>query len=365
MICPMADQTTAEWTSGFRARAAKARTPVAVTLELTRRCNLRCAHCYLGDQAGHHRQKDRELSSEAVKAALSEWVEAGCLYLTITGGEPVLRTDFAEIYRHARELGMVVTVFSNGTLVEDSVVGLFRELPPRKVEISLYGATSGIHDAATGVPGSHARAWEGIRRLRAGGIRLVLKTLLMKANLHEFEAMARQAAEIGAGFRHDAAIFPRLADGSAAPLALRVSPEEAVRADMATPERRRMWREKIEKTAAHPEDARLYTCSAGLTAFHADPYGALSPCLMASNFSLPSGGQPFRELWADGLAEIRTRLRRQAGGCSRGALRGACTHCPAFNRLETGDEERESDYMAKTTLLRFEAAMRTPDGGSR
>ena len=179
---------TREWTEAFRARAARTRTPVSATLELTRRCNLRCVHCYLGDQAEQHRLKDRELAAAAMKAAVSEWAQAGCLYLTLTGGEPLLRPDFPEIYRHARERGLVVTVFTNGTLVTEEIAGLFREFPPRKVEISLYGATAATHDGVTGVPGSHARAWAGIRRLQGAGVRVALKTVLMKSNLAEREA---------------------------------------------------------------------------------------------------------------------------------------------------------------------------------
>lgn len=356
MTCA-AQTESREWTTEFRARAARERLPIAATLELTRRCNLRCIHCYLGDQAAQQRLKDRELGAAAVKAALSDWAEAGCLYLTITGGEPLLRPDFPGIYRRARELGLVVAVFTNGTLATDGIVELFRGFPPRKVEISLYGATADTHDGVTGVPGSHAAAWAGIRRLQAGGIRVVLKTILMKSNLAEFEALEKQAAEIGAGFRHDSAILPCLHGGSRAPLALRVSPEDAVRADMATPGRRAMWREKIEKTARRPAGDRLYACSAGLTAFHADPFGGLAPCVMAENHRCDPAGRAFRDVWAGELAAIQSRKRTRGDSGLAGDMRGACAHCPAFNRVETGDEELESDFARRTTRLRYAAAM--------
>ncbi len=362
MSCPAAELNAARWTVDFRARSAQARRPISAALELTRRCNLRCAHCYLGDQAAQHRLRDRELGAETVKAALSEWTEAGCLYLLITGGEPLLRHDFAEIYRHARGLGLVVSVFSNGTLATGEIAELFRGLPPRKVEISLYGATAETHDAATGVPGSHARAWEGIRRLHGAGVRVGLKTLLMKTNLREFGAMENQAKELGVDFRHDAAIIPCLHGGSRAPLALRVSPEEAVRTDMADPGRRSTWRESIARAAARPENARLYGCSAGQTYFHCDPFGGLSPCMLAERFRRRPAGRAFQEVWNGDLAEIRGRKRTRDGGCFTGSLRGACAHCPAFNLAETGDEERESDYMKQTTLLRYRAAMGRNDG---
>ena len=356
------DSRPLDWTEAFRLRAAAARRPIAATLELTRRCNLRCVHCYLGDQAEQRRRQPRELDTAAVRAALAEWAEAGCLYLTLTGGEPLLRPDFAEIHRHARELGLVVTVFTNGTLVTDEIAGLFREWAPRKVEISLYGATAATHDAITGAPGSHARAWAGIRRLQAAGVRVALKTVLMKGNCGERAELERQAAASGATFRHDAAIFPCLEDGSRAPLALRVSPAEAVRADLATPERRRMWREKIEETAAHPAGDQLYACAAGRTSFHCDPFGNLTPCLLATSYACAAAGRPFREVWANDLADIRRRTRTQTDGSLFGERRGACVHCPAFNRLETGDEERESDYMRQTTELRYAAALDRRNG---
>lgn len=351
-----------EWLEAFRGRNSRERRPVSAMLELTRRCNLRCAHCYLGDQAAQHRLRDRELGTAAVQARLAEWAEAGCLYLLITGGDPMLRPDFAEIYRCARELGLVVTVYCNGTLVTDEIVALFRELPPRKVEISLYGATAATHEAVTRVPGSHARAWEGIRRLQAAGIRVVLKTMLLTTNRHELEAMERQARELGVDFRHDAAVFPCIADGSRAPLALRVPPAEAVRRDLSRPGRKLKWRETIERVAAFPEDKRLYACAAGQTFFHADPFGGYSPCLLATRYRCESGGRPFRELWTQELAAIRRRRRTRTAGCFTGPLRGACTHCPAFNALETGEEERDSEYMRATARLRYEMAL-SPESG--
>ncbi len=342
-----------DWTAGFRARAARSRTPISATLELTRRCNLRCGHCYLGDQAAPEPERD----TAAVKASLDEWAAAGCLYLLITGGDPMLRKDFADIYRHARELGLIVTVFCNGSLVTDAIVRLFQEFPPRLVEISLYGATAGTYEAVTGVPGSHARAWDGLRRLHAAGIRIGLKTLLLSSNRHELEDLAAQARELGVPFRYDAAVFPCLPDGADRPLNLRVSPEEVVARDVATPERRRQWRKKIEQTAQLPETEALYTCGAGATGFFADPQGRLSPCLLATHYRCRPEGRSFLDVWKNELGEIRARKRTRKDGCASGALRGACAHCPAFNYLETGDEENESDYMRQTTRLRYREVM--------
>ena len=360
-----AQASAADWLARFRSNAYRNRIPISATLELTSRCNLRCRHCYLGNQTEQHRKRSLERDTDAVKASLKEWAEAGCLYLLITGGDPMMRKDFPEVYRYARELGMVVTVFCDGILVTDKILALFRELPPRRVEISIYGATAETYEYITRVPGSHGRAWKGIHRLIDADIRVVLKTVLMKPNAHELEDMARQAAERGLEFRYDGAIFPCLPDSSREPIDLRVAPEEIVARDTATPERAAMWKEKIEATARQPDTDRLYTCGAGATGFYSDPFGNLSPCLMTTHYRYQQDGRPFDEVWHRDLAEIRQRKKTRTDGCFSGPLRGACTHCPAFNYLETGDEEKDSEYVLKTTLLRYQAVTcNTSKGGS-
>jgi radical SAM protein with 4Fe4S-binding SPASM domain len=349
------DAASVEWTLGFRARAHRNRIPISATLELTARCNLRCLHCYLGNQEKLSSQRELERDTESVKASLNEWVEAGCLYLLITGGDPMMRSDFSEIYRHACELGLLVTVFCDGILVNDSIIELFREFPPRKVEISIYGATAETYETVTRVPGSHARAWQGIRRLQDSGVRVGLKTVLLTLNQHELEDMEEQARELGVPFRTDAAVFPCLTDHSKAPLDFRVSPERVVAHDLAVPERRNQWIDKIRQTDALPETDQLYTCGAGATGFYSDPFGNLSPCLLTTHYQSKPDGRSFQEVWDTDLGAIREKKKTVSGTCLTGKPRGACTHCPAMNYLETGDEERESEYTRETTLLRYQA----------
>ncbi len=353
-----ADRPSIDWTLGFRTRAYADRIPISATLELTSRCNLRCRHCYLGNQEEQHSKRSQERDTAAVLASLDEWAAAGCLYLLITGGDPMMRKDFAQVYRHARELGMLVTVFCDGILVTPAIIELFKELPPRKVEVSIYGSTPETYETVTRVPGSHANAWRGIRRLHDNGIRIGLKTVLMSLNKHELDAMRDQARELGVPFRYDSAIFPCLPDGSnqQAPLDLRVSPEEIVAHDLGDPDRRRQWQEKIEATAKLPEDDRLYTCGAGATSFYIDPFGNLSPCLMTTHYRYRQDGKAFREVWDTDLMEIRKKKKTGKKSCLTGGLRGACSHCPAFNFLETGDEEVESDHTRKTVELRMKLA---------
>jgi radical SAM protein with 4Fe4S-binding SPASM domain len=342
-------------------RAHAARVPLSGTLELTRRCNLRCVHCYLGPQVRARAEVRRELSTAQVLDVIDQVVAAGCLNLLLTGGEPLLRRDFPEIYRQAKLAGLDVTVFTNGTPVTERIVALFRELPPRAVEISLYGATADIYERITGVAGSYGRCLAGIRRLRDGGVRLGVKTMLMTHNRHEFAAIEGLARGLGATFRFDPVLNARL-DGGREPLALRVDAGEAVRLEFADPERRQGW---VEVRARYPEVApsdRLLQCGAGEIGFHVDAYGDLQPCLMLPwlSYRLPEG--TFAEGWAR-LAHVRQLRVGKDNRCSTCQRRLYCGYCPGLLALENGDAETPSAYLcalggerlgATTRLLREE-----------
>ncbi|MEM6731853.1 MAG: radical SAM protein, partial [Myxococcota bacterium] len=126
-VMPPEDQALENriWLEQFQLRTLRERIPVSGMIELTSRCNLRCVHCYLGDQDAQHAKRAGEMDTDTVKGLIDELVEAGCLYLTITGGDPMMRKDFGEIYVHAKQHGLLTTVFCDGVLVSEKIVDLF------------------------------------------------------------------------------------------------------------------------------------------------------------------------------------------------------------------------------------------------
>jgi len=344
------------WMTGFRARAAARRIPIFASIELTRRCNYRCVHCYLGDErSGARRRPAADRNTDFWLNALDEWAAAGVLTLMITGGDPMLHPGFEAVYRRAAELGMQLLVFCNGSRITKTILQLFREFPPRRVEISLYGATAEVFDRVTRAPGAHRRTMAGIRRLLANGTRVALKTVVLTLNEHELEAMEALAKQLGCPFRYDTAIHGCLEDGASAPLEWRLPPERVVQLDMATPERRRQWLEYFRRRRNAVPTEQLYPCGAGASAFHVNARGEFQPCLVAAHYRCEAAGRPFLEVWRKELAVIRSRRRSAAGANeSRGEwLLGNV--CPAFHALETGNEERPSDYTARLARLRREA----------
>lgn len=293
-----------------------------------------------------------EMSTSQILSVLDAITDAGCLYLLITGGEPFLRKDFAEIYSHAKMNGLLVTVFTNGTLITESIVKLFEELPPRAVEISLYGATASTYEKITGVAGSFEKCMQGIRQLLGHKIHIKLKTILMTLNRHEFSSIQNMAKNFGVKFRFDAEIFPRF-NGDKTPINLRVSPEEAVEKEFSNDARRLHWREYIERHQGLPASETLYTCGAGLTNFHIDPYGNLQPCLMTTHFTYNLLSGSFSKGWYDIMPYIREKKSRADSACNQCEKRVLCDFCPAFFYLENGAEDRYSPYLCEIGQHRF------------
>jgi radical SAM protein with 4Fe4S-binding SPASM domain len=342
-----------EFLREFNKKSALLRTPLIGSIELTSRCNLKCVHCYLGPPSSPNQQGLKEMSTGKILSIIDEITEAGCLNLLFTGGEPFLRKDFNIIYSHAKKNGLLVTVFSNGTLVTDDIASLFVDLPPQAVEISLYGATKETYEKITGVNGSYERCLRGISQLLEHRINVKLKTILMTINRHEFFEIENIAKDLGVKFRFDAAIFSKL-NGDKSPISLRVSPEEAVDKEFSDMERFCQWKNFFNKVKSIPEQDALYTCGAGLNSFYIDSYGNLKPCLMITSLAYKLEKGNFKTGWHDVISLIREKKpghEYKCRGCEKAPL---CGYCPAFFALEKGSEDLCSEYLCEIGRIRFQ-----------
>lgn len=353
-------QDDREFWDSLSARIAGDRVPYYGSLALTHRCNLRCVHCFIreegeGDAAGS------ELDTGQWKRIIDEAGEAGCLNLVLTGGEPLLRADFAHIYAHAKRKGFLVTVFTNGTLIDEETLALFRELPPRLVDVSLYGATEDTCRRITGSADSCERALAAIDAMLAQGTRVALKSVMMTLNQGEFGALEALAQSRGIRFRRDASIFPAFS-GDRSPLQLRVSPERAVDLELNVPGVIAGWREYLARFGDVAVPGSVYSCGAGLTTFHVDPFGVLHPCVMARSPRSPLASGRFAEGWSE-MARVRD-LQAPAGfRCRDCRMKLVCGYCPGFFAAENGSEDIPSDYLCQIGKLRYERITQSASGG--
>ena len=340
-------------------RAREDRVPVGCTFDLTHRCNFRCIHCLVGHETAQSRSQAGELTTEQAKSLLKEVADAGCLFLLMSGGEPLLRNDFADIYVEARRLGMVVTVFSNGSLVTAEHVEVFREFTPRMVEITLYGATEATFDRITGTPGSYQRAWRGIERLLDGGIAMGLKSMIMRDNVDEIPAMEARAQELGVTFRLDPVITPRL-DGDLSPLLQRVDPEQAAEIELSSHRRRTELTDYLSReyldAQVEPTD-RAYRCSAGTVSCHIDPQGFLRPCVMSEELVYNTTTLGYLHAWRAAVAACDQGIWEDAGLCSGCPDIALCGYCAGLFALEQVTPSRPPEYLCRLGRARRQALL--------
>ncbi len=330
------------------------RTPVSGALELTWRCNMRCAQCYNNLPASHP-SRLRELTFEEYRRLLDEVAEMGCFWLLLTGGEVFVRPDFLQIYDHAKQNGFLITIFTNATAITEEAVDHLAGLPPFRVEVSLYGATKETYETVTRTPGSFERCLAGIGRLLDRSISLVLKTVLTTTNHHELPRMKELAAGLGVKFRYDGTLNARF-DCSLDPVSLRLPPERLVAFDLADQARVDALRQsyaRFQSLSLSPgQQTAEYWCGAGINGFSVDPFGGLRLCLLsrADGYDLRAG--VFQDGWEDFLGCVRARRLTHENRCSGCALRPLCDTCPAHSALECGRTGQPSPFLCELGHLR-------------
>src|SRR5881628_2305408 len=155
-------------------KVAGGRYPLLGQWELTCRCNLHCVMCYTDCFNTPDRLRE-ELTLAEILRVMDEIHEAGCLELILTGGEPLARKDFLDIYAYAKQKGFLVTVFTNGTLLNERLVEFWTQYPPAMIEISFHGLTKQSFERITQGLGSYDRCREGIRLILERKLPLTLK----------------------------------------------------------------------------------------------------------------------------------------------------------------------------------------------
>ncbi|MGD2147811.1 MAG: radical SAM protein, partial [Anaerolineae bacterium] len=355
MSCPhIPELTYTEFGESLNARIAGRRVPISGTAELTERCNLDCAHCSINLPPDDLEARDRELSVHQWRDLLHQIAEEGCLSLLLTGGEPLLRPDFLDIYDYAKGKGFLITLFTNGTLVTPRIADHLADWPPLLIEVTLYGMSQETYERVTGVPGSYENCMRGIQLLHERDLPLKLKMVVMTLNRGEFPAVQQFARELTGDFRYDAVLKPR-SDGSKDVLALRLPAQEVVDLDMADSRSRESFVTSTARHGAMPASDSLFTCGAAQRTFHVDAHGRLSPCLSVRFLSCDLTSSCFQEGWHGFLKHVRSQRVTREYECPTCTLRGICPSCPAFAQLENGDPETAVGFACRVAHLRAEA----------
>lgn len=336
-------------------KIAGVRIPISGSIEVTARCNMKCAHCYINRPVDDQNAQSCESSQGELKHIIDEIVEEGCLWLLLTGGEPFIRSDFLDIYTYAKKKGLLITLFTNGTTITPRIADHLAEWRPFKIEITLYGRTKETYERVTGIPGSYERCIRGIELLLERKLPLGLKSMIMTLNMHEVWDMKAYAESLEVDFRFDPLLNVRV-DGGRQPTEYRIPAEEVVSLDVADEKRMIEWRKFNDKffgTPLRPE--YLYQCSAGVNAFNIDASGRLSVCEMARVPAYDLCKGTFSEGWQDFLPQVLAQRWSKETPCKGCSLISMCGQCPGWAQMENGDLEAPVEYLCQISHLRAEA----------
>jgi MoaA/NifB/PqqE/SkfB family radical SAM enzyme len=313
---------------------------MSVLLELTYACNLDCAFCYNDVSL-----TGRPLSLAQYRDLLDDLASLGVLNLSLTGGEPLAHPRFFEIASHARDLGFVIRLKTNGHAVKETVARRIRdEVDPFLVEVSIHGASADTHDRQTRVPGSFERLLANIRAMKAVGLRVKANSVLTLWNEQEIDELLALYDELDVAFQIDPEVKPK-DDGDRNPLAIEASPEGQARYRRALESR--STRDGQVTEVASAAAARTETmsgtdkhCGAGSNNIAIDPYGAVLPCVQWRVSVGNLHEQRVGAIWAESgvLREVRdtTRdARRKLQKLGDAAL--VSNFCPGAAHTYSGD----------------------------
>jgi radical SAM protein with 4Fe4S-binding SPASM domain len=349
-------------------RVPERRVPLHFDLEITARCNNDCRHCYINLPAGDAEARRRELSLDEIEDLADQAVALGAFWCLVTGGEPLLRPDFADIYLGLKRRGLLVSVFTNACLVTEEHVTLFTRYPPRDIEVTVYGVTEETYERVTRRPGSYTAFRRGLDLLLASGLKVRLKAMALRSNVHELQAMAAFCREHTADyFRFDPLLHlrydgdPRRNDEIRAE---RLTPAEVVAVEQADEERATALDKGCDKLIV-PEFANyrcdhLFHCGAGNRSFTVSYDGLFRLCADLWHpgciYDLRQGS--LAQAWVELVPRVRDLRSTNPDflhRCRRCPITNLCMSCPARAFLETGQLDGFCPYFCEAAHARAAA----------
>lgn len=335
--------------------AKKKKVPINGSLELLPLCNMNCEMCYV-------RLDRAEMEQMGRLRTAAEWLEvgrqmkdAGVLFLLLTGGEPLLFPDFKRLYLELRKMGFILTINTNGTLINEDWADFFGTYPPRRVNITLYGADEEDYKRLCHYPGGFQRTIQGIRLLREQGIDVKISFSVTKVVRHSMERVFSIGEELQVPVHIDPYMMPAVRERSL-PFSeqSRVLPEDAASASLEALRLqfpKEIYDQYVEQTIARVEDPDFprgdgnMSCLAGNCSFTINWQGQMRPCVVMSSPSSSVFEKGFAAAWE----EVKTETWKLSipEECTKCKYHPICKVCVAASLLETGAYDGVPDYLCR------------------
>ena len=342
-------------------RAAAMHVPLTGTLELTPVCNMNCRMCYIRTAPEAMKRQGAMLTAREWIQIASEARDKGMLYLLLTGGEPFLYPEFKELYSWLGENGIVVMLNTNGTLLTEERADLLLKYPPRKVNISLYGASEKTYGEVCRCPEGFQKTLNAVRLLKERKIPVKLNCSLTPLNCRDLEAMHETAARLEVPLQVTPYMFPPVRkQGIDTADFTRFEPEQAAymvmknaKITLGSTKLYQEWAasrlDEYEKYKQNPYMNREYgvSCFASKNNFWINWKGEMLPCGMMNLDGMEVLKRGFSECWVK-IGEMGQHIHNPEK-CRACSMRPLCHVCSASSMAETGAWDKSPEYLCRMT----------------
>ena len=341
-------------------KACLTNTPISGTFELLPTCNLACKMCYIKldgnmvkNKGGLRHYKDWINIAKKAK-------KAGLLFLLLTGGETLMYPHFKELYIELSKMGFILEINSNGTLIDEGFVSWIKDIPPRHIKISLYGASKETYKALCGDADAFNKVINSFQLLTDNNIPVFISITVTPLNIHELDQMVEICNRYNFKFKITSYMYPpvRSCNGTL-PLNYRLSSYEAAKVTARIIEieyGKEVFNERC-KEIANGKYTEMYSsldnnqecmhCRAGSCTFWITWQGYMTPCAMLDTISIPVIDCDFNVAWKKLGQEIKKiRLPLECSNCKAAEM---CYSCAASAYCETGEYEKKPEYVCQMT----------------
>lgn len=345
--------------------------PTSGTFELTPRCNFNCKMCYVHLTQAEVDQRGKELTAAQWLDIACQAKDAGMVFLLLTGGEPLLRPDFPELYTELKKMGFMISINSNGYLISGKLFDLLANDPPARINISLYGTSAETYRRMCGIP-AFEQVVANIQALRQAGVQVKINMSLTPDNMEDMEAVYRAAQDLGVHTQATPYMFPPIrhsldmigknnrmnpeqaGDFMAAYNALCMEPDEFCRYCSAMEQGH--FEDGDPGDACEGTPGKGVSCRAGSSSFWLTWDGKMMPCgqMVEPAFDVLKLG--FREAWD--RTRHATEQIRLPSACSSCALQSLCHACAAMCYCETGRFDGKPEYLCQMYQSYVHASLR-------
>lgn len=318
-----------EYLGGLYARAYEQKIPIKGVFELTPRCNFNCNMCYVHLQPDQIPALGREMTTE-------EWLDmgrqaqrAGTLDLTLTGGEPFVRPDFQQLYEAFHDMGFLIQIFSNGSLMDSQTVRWLKRRPPKAVRFTLYGASDETYRAVCGARDGFSQVVRSIERLKEARLPLYLVATVTRENVRELDEMYRCARQYNLPMIHTDSLVPPVrgaqTDAKAHEAQRVLPPPDVIR---------RIRARDTGRFPRKPGRDFLSVCGNYRKGYWVSWSGRMQLCAFLPQPSVSVREASFADCWARLLALVQEL--RQPQECAACPYETYCERCPGILYAEAG-----------------------------